>query len=318
MANYKKIIELRPEMADFLRNRRNIGVHGDVLSYGRDIQTGSFSTDSAGFRHTVFQGKTLALADCLRHGRYGIILGASNTFGFGVAGNENSLGSLLSDRFGFPFVNASMPGANSRNLHSLLVGLIARAPTPPVVVAHSTGGDLGNFCDSSIADPIFGSPNRSQLKWLQDGQVRPDAELNFPRLLSFSMLWASVLEALCRAHGIPFVLVHQSTFLEKTKPTKLELECGLGEPYDKPQALQLANHRRFDEAYFDRRKSFADSRGIPLAGWGITDKLTFIDEFHCDREGMRLMSKALADQIEPLLEASGDSPVEAELTSSSP
>src|SRR5690349_18645663 len=133
MANYRKIIELRPEVDDFLRNRRKLDLQGDVLSYGRNIQTDSFSTDSAGFRHTVFEGKTLALADCLRHSRYGIVLGASNTFGFGIPGNENSLSSLLGKRLGFPFVNGSMPGGNSRNLHSFLVGLIARAPAPPAI-----------------------------------------------------------------------------------------------------------------------------------------------------------------------------------------
>ena len=146
MANYQKIIELRPEMADFFENRRKIGVRGDVLTYWPNIRCDSFTTDSAGFRHSTFEGKELSLADCLHAGRYGIALGASNLFGFGLAGNENCLPSLLSQRFGFPFANAAMPGANSRNLHSLLVGLIAGAGRPPAVVVHSNGGDLAGFC----------------------------------------------------------------------------------------------------------------------------------------------------------------------------
>lgn len=302
MANYEKIIELRPEMADFFRNRRNIGVRGDVLTYGLNISTDSFTTDAAGFRHTVLQGQTLSLADCVRTPRHGIVLGASNVFGFGVAGNENAMASLLSERFGFPFANAAMPGANSRNLHSLLVGLIAGAPTRPAVVVHSTGGDLANFCESSFADPIFGSPNRAQLKWLKNRDARADPEVNFPRMLSFSALWAAALATVCRAYGVPFVLIHQSTFLEKTKPTKLEVECGLGKLFDESQELQFANHRKYDQRYYDSRKAFADARGIPLAGWGMTDRFTFIDEFHCDRDGVRLMSQAVGDKVAPLLQ----------------
>ena len=58
--------------------------------------------------------------------------------------------------------------------------------------------------------------------------------------------------------------------------------------------------------------------GIPLAGWGITDKLTFIDEFHCDREGMGLMSKALADQIFNPFSNFGRQPGGSRVRSSSP
>ncbi len=317
MANYEKIVALRPEMADFFRNRRNIGVRGDVLTYGLNISTDSFSTDSAGFRHSVFQGQTLALADCVRSARYGIVLGASNVFGFGVAGNENSLASLLGERFGFPFANAAMPGANSRNLHSLLVGLIAGAPTRPAVVVHSTGGDLANFCESSFADPIFGSPNRAQLKWLKNRDARADPKVNFPRMLAFSALWTAAIATVCRVYGVQLVLIHQSTFFEKTKPTKLEVECGLGELFDDSQELQFANHRKYDQPYYESRKSFADSRGIPLAGWGMTDEFTFIDEFHCDRDGVRLMSQAVGDKVEPLLQASAPSE-EAQLASETP
>jgi hypothetical protein len=301
MANYQKIMQLRPEMADFFRNRHLIGSRGDVLAYWANTRCDSFSIDASGFRHSTFGGKDYSVADCLQGSRYGIVLGASNLFGFGVAGNENCLASLLAERFGFPFANAAMPGGNSRNLHSLLVGLIVGAPQPPAVVVHSSGGDLANFCESSVADPIFGSPNRTQLKALEESGVVSNPDENFPRVLAFTCLWTSALATVCRVYGAGLVLVHQSTFFEKTKPTPVELECGLGEPPHPKQERQFANHRKYNEPFFAKRKSIAEQLGIPLAGWGLTDQLGFLDEFHCDRDGIRLMSQAVGDKIEPLL-----------------
>ena len=303
MANYQKILELRPELADFFRNRQRIGFRGDVLAYWANLSTESYSTDAAGFRHSSLNGKEYSVADCVRSGRYGIVLGASNLFGFGVAGNENCMASLLAERFGFPFANAAMPGGNSRNLHALLLGLIAGAPQRPAVVVHSSGIDLAGFCESSIADPIFGSPNRSQLKTLKDSghSIESDADENFPRAVAFTGLWTSALANACRAYKVPFVLIHQSTFFEKKKPTALETECRLGVAFNPTQEVQFANHRKFDERFYAERKAIADRLKVPLAGWGVGDEITFIDEFHCDRDGIRVMSKAVGDEIEPLL-----------------
>jgi hypothetical protein len=301
MANYEKIMELRPEMADFFENRRKIGLRGDVLTYWPNTRNDSFTTDSAGFRHSTFQGNPLSLADCLRSDRYGIALGASNLFGFGVAGNENILPSVLAERFGFPFANAAMPGANSRNLHSLLVGLIAGVKRPPAVVILSNGGDLAGFCESSLADPIFGSPNRSQMKSVQKNPESGDANKNFPSLLAFSTLWTSAVARVCRANRLPFVMVHQSTFFEKTKPSELEIECGLGEAFHPSQEQQFANHRSFDEPFYANRHAFAESRGIAIAG-AATDDISFIDEFHCDKEGTRIVAQAVGDKIESVLQ----------------
>lgn len=301
MANYQKIMQLQPEMADFFRNRSLIGVRGDVLSYWANTSTDSFSTDAAGFRHSMFQGKSYSVADCLQSSRYGIVLGASNLFGFGVAGNENCMASLLAERFGFPFANAAMPGGNSRNLNSLLVGLIVGAPRPPVVVVHSSGGDLANFCESSLADSIFGSPNHIQLKSLKEGGVEADPDQNFPRLLAFTSLWTSAIATVCRAYEAGLVFIHQSTFFEKAKPSALELECALGAPSHPKQVRQFANHRQFNEPFYLRRKAIADQLQIPLAGWALKKPLGFLDEFHCDRDGIRLMSEAVGKQVEPLL-----------------
>ena len=302
MADYQKIIELRPEMSEFFANRRKIGLRGDVLTYWPNTRTDSFTTDDAGFRHSTLKGETLSLADCVSRDRYGIALGASNLFGFGVAGNENCLPSLLAERFGFAFANAAMPGANSRNLHSLLVGLIAGARHRPAVVILSNGGDLAGFCESSLADPIFGSPNRIQLKSIRASGASANPEKNFPSLLAFSAMWTSAIAQLCRAKGVPFVLLHQSTFFEKKRPTDIELNCRLGEVSHPSQELQFSNHRRFNERFYVKRSAFAESNGIAIAG-AATDDIGFIDEFHCDKDGFRTVAQAVGDKIESLLDS---------------
>ncbi|HYX45871.1 MAG TPA: hypothetical protein VE820_03475 [Sphingomicrobium sp.] len=305
MADYEKIIELRPEMREFFENRKEIGFRGDVLAYRSNQRADGYSTDAAGFRHSTLKGREYSVGDCLSSDRYGIALGASNLFGFGVAGNENCLPSLLAERFGFPFANATIPGGNSRNLQALLVGLIAGAKHAPEVVVFSNGGDLAGFCECSIADPIFGSPNRSQIRGAAEGKrlVGNDPERNFERLKAFTGLWASIIVSVCRVYKSPLVLIQQSTFFEKTKPTAIELECGLGKPFHPSQERAFANFRKFNEPFYAERKAIANRLGVPLAGWGMQDELTFIDEFHCDSDGVRVMSKAVGDEVERLLSA---------------
>ena len=212
------------------------------------------------------------------------------------------MASLLADRFGVPFANVAMPGGNSRNLHSVLVGFLAQAKTRPTVVVHSSGGDLGSFCQSSLSDPVFGPPNRSQIKGLlKERSLKTDAERNLPRLLAFTSLWTRALSNLCRAYKIPFVQIHQSTFFEKAEPNATELEFGLGNVFHKSQEREFANFRMANPRFYAQRKAVADKLGIPLAGWGLSDQLSFLDEFHLDHEGTRLLSAAVGDAIEPLL-----------------
>lgn len=302
MANYSRIIELRPEFADFVQLRRNPRYRGEVLAYPRNLSCRSFSTDGSGFRHSTLQGQKLSVADCLARKKHGLVLGASNNFGFGIAGNENTMASLLADRFGFPFANVAMPGGNSRNLHALLVGFLAKSKTRPTVVVHSSGGDLGSFCQSSLSDPVFGPPNRGQIKGdVKERSLRADAERNLPRFLAFTGLWTTAIANLCRAYRIPLVQIHQSTFFEKGKPNATEREFGLGEPFHKSQEREFANFRKVNARFYAQRKAVAEKLGIPLAGWGLSDQLSFIDEFHLDNEGTRLLSDAVANAIEPLL-----------------
>jgi hypothetical protein len=301
VANYQTIMRLRPEIREFIRNRR--WVHrGDVMVYGPNIRCDSFSTDAAGFRHSVFGGEALSVHDCLQRERYGLVLGPSNVYGFGLAGNENTMPSLLAERFGFPFANVGLPEGNSRNLFSLLAAFIARAPRPPVVVVHISGGDFTNFCYTSIADPVFGSPNLMQMQQvMKERGGRPPPATQIPPLLAFTSLWIRAIAQVCRMNRIPLVLGNDTTFFEKRKPSAIERESELGKPSSAAQQLQFATHKKFVDDYSERRKSVAKALGVPLAGPGRTNDIGFIDEYHYDREGTRALCDDFAKAIEPLL-----------------
>jgi len=301
MANYQAIVRLRPEVRDFIRHRR--WVHrGDVIGYGPNIECDAFSTDPAGFRHSRFQGKTLSVADCAQKDRYGVVLGPSSVYAFGLAGNENTMPSLLGERFGFPFANVGFPEGNSRTLYGMLLAIVARAPRPPTVVLHVSGGDFTNFCYTSIADPVFGSPNLKQIKMaIEERGGRPPAERQMPALLAFTSLWIRAIADLCRARRLPLVLGDDTTFFEKERPSETDLKSELGKATSAAQDRQFATHRQFVRNYHKRRQEVANSLGVPLPGPGLVNDIGFIDEFHYDRDGTRSLCGDFAAAIEPLL-----------------
>lgn len=301
MADYQKIVRLRPEVRQFIRNRR--WVHrGDVIFYGANIQCESFSTDQRGFRHSMLGSKILSVKDCTSSERYGIVLGPSSVYGFGLAGNENTMPSVLAERFGFPFANIGLPEGNSRNLFGLLLGILSRAPRPPAVVVHISGGDYTNFCYTGIADPVFGSPNLKQIaQVLKERGGRPPAEGQIQPLLAFTSLWIRMVADLCRVRKIPLVLGDDTTFFEKRNPSKIERDSELGQPYNPEQQAQFDIHKKYVVDYHSRRKAVAEKLGVPLAGPGKVNTLGFIDEFHYDRDGTVALCDYFAKGIEPLL-----------------
>ncbi|HEY6048671.1 MAG TPA: hypothetical protein VIV07_06460 [Sphingomicrobium sp.] len=301
MANYQTIMKLRPEVRDFVRNRR--WVHqGDILTYGPNVECDSFSIDGAGFRHSVFNGERFSVHDCVVRERYGVVLGPSSVYGFGVAGNENTMPSLLAERFGFPFANVGLPEGNSRNLHSILYAIAVRAAHRPTVVLHISGGDYTNFCYTQIADPIFGSPNLKQMKMaVEERRGRPRAERQIQQLLQFTSLWIRAIADLCRSRKIPLALADDTTFFEKREPSHFEQQAELGKPFNRPQERQFDTHKRFVADYHTRRKELAERLGVPLAGPGRTNNIGFVDEFHYDRDGTRALCDDFATAIDMLL-----------------
>lgn len=301
MADYQKIVRLRPEVREFIRNRR--WVHrGDVITYGPNVRCDAFSTDATGFRHSIFQGETMSTRDCIQHKRYGLVLGPSNVYGFGLAGNENTIPSLLAESFGFPFANIGLPEGNSRNLFAILLAVISRAPNPPTAVVHLSGGDFTNFAYTSIVDAVFGSPNLKQMPMaIKERGGKPAARKQMQALLAFSSLWIRAIAELCRSRRIPFILGNDTTFFEKSQPSGFDLECGLGKASNSAQKRQFAIHRNLGQNYFARREALAKGLRVPLAGPGKANTIGFIDEFHYDRDGTHALCEDFAKAIEPLL-----------------
>jgi len=300
VANYPAIIHLRPEVRDFIRNR--VWIHrGEAISYGPNISCDSFSTDRNGFRHSTYKGETLSVGDCLRQNRYGIVLGPSNVYGFGLAGNENTMPSLLAERFGFPFANVGLPEGNSRNLFSLLMGFVTRATRLPSVVLHLSGGDFTSFCYTGIADPVFGSPNLKQASMAVEERGGKAPRPQIQPLLAFTTLWIRAIGNLCKAQGIPLVLGEDTTFFEKAAPNDYDLKAELGTPLNKAQARQFKMHKDFVHDYHKRRQEIAKALRVPLPGPGFGNAVTFVDEFHYDAEGNRALATDFGDAIERLL-----------------
>jgi hypothetical protein len=302
MANYETIMRLRPEVREFVRNRRWIH-RGDVIAYGPNISCDAFSTDAAGFRHSVFNGERFSVRECAQRERYGLVLGPSSVYGFGLAGNENTMPSILAERFGFPFANIGLPEGNSRNLFAMLINFVARAPRRPSVVLHISGGDYTSFCYTSIADPVFGPPNLKQIPMVlkERGGKRPPAERQMPSLLAFTSMWIRAIAEVCRSARIPLVLADDTTFFEKREPNEIERESELGKPFNKAQERQFEVHKKFVDDYHSRRKFVAEKLGIPLVGPGRSNDLGFIDEFHYDRDGTRALCDNFSKAIDAVL-----------------
>lgn len=302
MADYQKIVRLRPEVRDFIRNRR--WVHrGEAIAYGPNIRCDAFSTDSLGYRHNVYKGETLSTTDVLRQGRYGLLLGPSNVYGFGCAGNENTMPSLLAEKFGFPFANIGLPEGNSRNLFSILLNMIARSSVKPAVVVHVSGGDFTSFCYTGVADAVFGPPNLKQIEIvLKERGGRPEnSDRQMRNLLRFSTLWTNAIIDLCKASGVPVALGDDSTFFEKRTPSDLERSCRLGIPSSSSQTVQFETHKRHVDSFWSTRRDLARSRRIPISGPGRVNDLGFVDEFHYDNEGTRSLVDQMSLAIDEVL-----------------
>lgn len=302
MANYEAIMRHYPEVREFVRNRR--WVHrGDVLFYGAGTKAEHFSTDSSGFRHSVFKGRQIGTADIREAPRYGLVMGPSNVYGFGLAGNENTMPSLLAERFGFPFLNVGLPEGNSRNLFSILVAIANRAKHRPSVVLHLSGGDFTSFCYTSVADAIFGPPNLKQMPLVlkERGGKRPALGQEMKPLLAFTTLWLRSIGQFCRSMNVPLVFGEDVTFFEKAGPTAVEAECELGKPFGKGQDLQFDTHVKYVRDYHDRRQAVANALGVPLPGPSFGNDIGFFDEFHYNKQGTRDLTEHFARVIESVL-----------------
>jgi hypothetical protein len=285
MADYRKISARLPEVREYIRLRKWVR-RGDAVAYGANIEGTHLSTDALGFRHSVFGGERLSLADVVKRERYGLILGSSNVYGFGLPGNEATLPSVIGERLGFAFGNISFPEVNTRTLYCQLLGIVARTKVRPSAVLLMTGGDFTAFCYTGIADPVFGTPDLLSIpEALKERGGKVDVRREFPRLVAYTQLWTGAIIDLCRRVGIPFAIGEDVTFFEKAGPSERDVEFDLGVGRSPQQERQFKIHKGFVKAYGDARMAHATHLGVPVGGPGHGNAITYVDEFHYDAPG---------------------------------
>ena len=94
------------------------------------------------FRHTRFQGQDIGLGNIEDYDRVGLILGSSHLFGFGLAGNAETLPSQLSELLGYPVFGIAYPEADTRTLYSTMLRLLRQFSRRIGHIVLLTGGDF--------------------------------------------------------------------------------------------------------------------------------------------------------------------------------
>lgn len=298
MADYRKISARLPEVREYIRLRKWVR-RGDAVAYGANIEGTHLSTDGLGFRHSVFQGERLSLADCVKHERYGLVLGSSNVYGFGLPGNEATLPAAVGDRLGFAFANISFPEVNTRTLYCQLLSIVARAKIRPSAVLLMTGGDFTAFCYTGLADPVFGTPDLLSVgQAMKERGGRVDVRSEFPRLVAYTQLWTGAIIDVCKRAGIPLAIGEDVTFFEKAGPSERDVEFDLGIARSPQQDRQFKLHQGFVKAYGDARMAQAMHTGVPVGGPGHGNAITYVDEFHYDAPGVQALANDFAGALE--------------------
>lgn len=291
MANYRAVIRYFPAAQDYLQQRKWVR-RGDVLAYAPGLHAPSFSTDEFGFRHTRFQDRDVGFGQVGEFQRVGLVLGASHLFGFGLAGNDQTLPSQLSALLGYPVFGIAYPEADTRTLYATLLRLLQQCSDRVAWIVLLSGGDFTRFCYTGTADPLFGSP------LLPVAASETDAtQKHFANLLHFSSYWLTACAALTAQAGARFYLGWDCTFFEKSaNADATEEACGLGLPRSDKQTARFTRHRHNARAFLTERRQLAERLKVPLIRYPA-DELLFIDEFHYRAESQRLIAERLVAQI---------------------
>lgn len=295
MANYRALARQFPAVRDYLRARKWVR-RGDVLAYAPSLVTAAFSTDEYGFRHSRFGGRDVGIRDAGAFPRVGVVLGSSHVFGFGLAGNEETLPSRLGEALGYPFLNVSFPEADSRTLHDALLRVGGSLERRLGAVVLAPGGDYTRFCYSGQADPLFGPPFLPQDPNQEKGSGRGRAQ--YGNIIQFTNFWTAQIARQLRAAGLPFTILHEWTFFEKARPDAIEEACGLGTGGSPGQIRRFAIHRAGSAAYSAGRRKVAEARKLSEVVPADPDALLYMDEFHFRAETLADLAGLIAAEIE--------------------
>jgi hypothetical protein len=293
MADYRRVIRHFPAVRDYLRNRVWVQ-RGDVTAYAPGQKTASFSTDAFGFRHTSFGGNSLGMETVDGGGAYGLVLGSSHVFGFGLASNSETFASQLSRHLGTPCLTICYPEADSRTLHATLLRILATAARRPAFVVLFNGGDFTRFAYVGQADPLFGVPD------FQKGGTDPLAmadDRQAQTLCRYTLFWAEQCARAAVSVGARFVLMDDKTFFEKAAPNAVEQDCLLGSSGG-AGAARFAVHKRHVWRFHGARARFM-VEALAQPAWPLDfEDYTFIDEFHYTAESLARFADLAAARLQ--------------------
>ncbi len=292
MANYRALLRTFPAIADYFRNARWIR-RGDVMAYPPNVEAKHFTTDGAGFRHTVFGGNAVGLAEASGIGDFGLLLGSSHTFGFGLSSNAETLASRLSEATGLRYLNICYPEADSRTLFASLARVLRNARGRVKHVVFISGGDFTRWCFHVRADPLFGTP----ILPLPGAEPAADMQEQFTNLLHFNFFWTRLAAQAVSAAGAGFLLGDDITFFEKSSPDEIERIGELGAVAGEGQSIRFESHRRFALTFQAERRKFAAVEKIAIAAFPDADRLLYIDEYHYRAETLADISDKMAGKI---------------------
>lgn len=295
MANYREIVRHVPAVRSYIRHRRWVK-RGDVTAYAPNLEGGAFSTDAYGFRHGEVDGARHGLATALSGSRYGLVLGSSHVFGFGLDSDAQTIPSRLSAHVGLPCLNVSFPEADLRTLHAAAARISAETPRPPDFIVCFAGGALSRYCYTRRCDPLFGPPDFLRAEPDGPSGGSPAEAIAFRNLLAYADFWLEQLLALADTYACPLVLHTESTAFRKARLDEQERACSLTEATNAQELARFATHRLRDAPFIEHW--LARAKGRALDAPGLPDALSFIDEFHYTAAACDLIAAEIARSLD--------------------
>lgn len=295
MANYREIVRRFPAARHYVRQRRWVE-RGDVTAYEPNVEAGAFSTDAYGFRHTELNGIRYDLSAAFGREPYGLVLGSSHVFGFGLESNAQTIPSRLSARLDLPCLNVSFPEADLRTMHAVAARITSQAARPPMFICCFVGGTLTRYCYRRRCDPLFGAPDFRKPSGGEAGPGSAPEAAAFSNLLTYSRFWLDQLHAAAEAGNLPLLVHTESTAFEKTGLSDGEQACGLTVPNGPAEQNRFDTHRLRYAEFKQQLSAWMDGR--VLLARTEADALSFIDEFHYAAEGIEVIAASLAARLQ--------------------
>ena len=294
MANYREIVRRFPAARHYVRHRR-WAKRGDVTAYAPNCEGGAFSTDRFGFRRGELNGAPYDLSAAFSGAPFGLVLGSSHVFGFGLDGNARSIPSRLSSLLGFACLNVSFPEADLRTLHAAATRITAHAPRPPAFICCFVGGTFTRYCYTRRCDALFGAPDFRSYHGAQPLAGSAAEAAAFSDLVDYGRFWLDQLNAFAEAQGCPLLIPAEFTAFEKRTLNGTETACELTVPIDAVQRGRFDTHRLRFRPFKAALTEWMDGR-VLLADMD-PDALSFIDEFHYTQGAAELMAGSLAARL---------------------